>query len=137
MDDQNIISDPSNKVTINVPEKLKLTQLNMNQITTDKAEISLSTNIPSEIHIKYGKLSWLRAYQYIRGKLLKSYTPQINLNHTKSDDAIILDHTITLPNLTRNSFYYYQIEVTNPANTDEVITLPQEQFRTPLFGWWR
>ncbi|KKQ90649.1 MAG: hypothetical protein UT11_C0001G0014, partial [Berkelbacteria bacterium GW2011_GWA2_38_9] len=32
---------------------------------------------------------------------------------------------------------YYQIEVTNPTNADETITLPQEQFRTPMFGWWR
>lgn len=137
MDDQNIISDPSNAVTIDIPEALKLTQLNMNQITTNKAEISLTTNIPSEVHIKYGQLSWLRAYEYIRGKLQKSYTPQINLNKNQSDDVIILDHTITLPTLARNSLYYYQIEVTNPANTDEVITLPQEQFRTPMFGWWR
>jgi len=137
MDDHNIISDPSNQVTVDIPEALKLTKLNMNEITTNQAEISLATNIPSEVHIKYGKLSWLRAYQYIRGKLQKTYTPQINLNNNQSDDAVILDHIISLPSLTRNSLYYYQIEVTNPTNADETITLPQEQFRTPMFGWWR
>ena len=47
MDDHNIISDPSNQVTVDIPEALKLTKLNMNEITTNQAEISLATNIPS------------------------------------------------------------------------------------------